>query len=958
MVPTPAFFQYKERRAESQAFLQFIRQKIEADKAGGRSCKLTAISGNVTINIMTYGKYCTEMCKTEVFMEKKYIMHLVPSTHWDREWYLPFRRFQVRLVRLMDKVVKLLESGRHPYFLLDGQTIMLEDYLEAKPWMKERIHELIRAGKLIVGPWYVVPDMFIPSGESLWKNLEIGAAITAEYDGGGNVGYSPDSFGIAGQLPQMYAHFGKKYAMYTRGQRFEEETQDLLGAELFTAPDGTSLLTEHGTYNMGVELVLPTIWKHIDRHHMTREWAEQVMGGIIRKFDEDVFPYKNRMLICGIDHIEPRDNFDEVLGFLRDAYPEIEFKGSTQDIYFEELEKEIQGMVDHQILEVKGEQRGNYKEHFVLGNVMSSRMDIKMQNREAENLLFSYLSGLDMHEKPCDDFEFLDRDALLAIAQRELIKCHPHDSICTCSVDETNADTKSRLNGVKQIADEIIKDDMLKIGASLNGHGHNGAILVYNCLPYARTMQVEGKLSIPYKVEGNCISDGEKIVEGSEAKVLFYKRADLEDLKYVYFEELEKDTTRVTILDKDTGDQDMLTGVSYRFLAEDVPAMGFKLFYLAQKEAEPAAAETEAAGVSCCDGCAQTAVCGALPNAIENDILRLNVNPDGSVDILNKNTGYLLKNANRIEWCADEGDEYTYSNAQGLRTVAESAKVVDCQQNEQISSLQVQYEVTVPGKEDSGIQVISAFTLKKGSDIAEIQTQVCHETEGFRLRALFDAPGQTQKAYSDTAFDLTGRPVYHESELGPKNIMTMPCRNLVYVPAADYDLDIYSASAQEYETVNTDAGSTTALTLMRSVGNVYCMELLTRDETSMGHGCRWFTEDGKMKGKNTFRYAVRMADKGRNEAQICNDALSWQLPLLCWGVSPEGSRETADFGGFALEGAVLSRVDKKGENVKVRIFNPAEEEAKAVFAFADGQTLEIVLGKKKIANVDITEYLK
>ena len=897
-------------------------------------------------------------------MEKRYIIHLVPSTHWDREWYLPFRRFQVRLVRLMDKVIKLLESGKHPYFVLDGQTIMLEDYLEAKPWMKERIHALIKSGKLIVGPWYVVPDMFIPSGESLWKNLELGEKITREYEGAGDVAYSPDSFGIAGQMPQIYSYFGKKYTMYTRGQRFEKEIPETFGPEMFTAPDGTSLLAEFGAYNLGVELVLPTIWKHIDRHHVTREWAEELMGKMLAGYDKDGFPYKNRMLICGIDHIEPRENFNEVLGFLRDAFPDVEFVGSNQDQYFEALEKEIQSLVDYQIREVKGEQRGNYKEHFVLGNVMSSRMDIKMQNREAENLLFSYISGLDMHEKPRDDFEFLDRDAMIAIAQRELIKCHPHDSICTCSVDETNADTKNRLNGVKQIADEIIKDDMLKIGASLNGHGRKGAILVYNCLPYERTMLVEGKLSIPYKVEGDCISDGEKILEGSEAEVLFYKRADLEDLKYVYFEELEKDTTRVTILDKDTGDQDLLTGLSYRFVAENVPAMGFKTFYLADRGTEE---QCSAVGDKACQ-------CAASADTIENEILKLTVNPDGTVDILDKKTGRLLKNAHKIECSADEGDEYTYSNARGLCCTVQNGKVLAISQAENSSSIQVLYELNLPWNQtaEAGdktgapgtnscngpkISILSTFTLKKGSDTVDIQSDIQNEAEGFRLRALFAASGQTEKAYSDTAFDLTARPVYHVSELGPKNIMTMPCRNLVYVPD-NYDLAIYSASSQEYETVNTDEGSLTALTLLRSVGNVYCMELLTRDETSMGHGCRWFTEDGKMKGKTTVRYAVRMADKGKTAEEICSEALSWQLPLLCWGVAPEGTRETADFGGFALNGAVLSKVDKKGDTIIARIYNPAEEESKAVFTFAKGKTLEMQLGKKKIANVDITEYLK
>lgn len=142
-------------------------------------------------------------------MQPRYVIHLVPSTHWDREWYLPFRRFQVRLVRLMDKVIKLLESGKDPYFVLDGQTVMLEDYLEAKPWMRERVHQLIQSGKLVVGPWYTVPDTFIPSGESLWKNLEIGADITKAYGGAGQVGYSPDSFGITASCLRYTPILGK-----------------------------------------------------------------------------------------------------------------------------------------------------------------------------------------------------------------------------------------------------------------------------------------------------------------------------------------------------------------------------------------------------------------------------------------------------------------------------------------------------------------------------------------------------------------------------------------------------------------------------------------------------------------------------------------------------------------------------------------------------------------------------
>lgn len=872
-------------------------------------------------------------------MQPRYVIHLVPSTHWDREWYLPFRRFQVRLVRLMDKVIKLLESGKDPYFVLDGQTVMLEDYLEAKPWMKERVHQLIQSGKLVVGPWYTVPDTFIPSGESLWKNLEIGADITKAYGGAGQVGYSPDSFGITGQLPQIYAHFGKKYAMYTRGQRFEKETAEQFGAEKFTASDGTSLLSEYGFYSLGLPLVQPSIWKHIDRHQLTRESVEAFAEELLNRFDKDAFPYRTRMLMCGIDHIEPRENFPYVLEILQTAYPDVEWKGSTQDLYFEELEKELQGMDGSEMLEAKGEQRGNYQEHFVLGNTLSSRMDIKRQNRRAENLLFSYLSGLDLYEKPQKDFDFLDRDALIALAQKELIRCHSHDAICTCSVDETCADIKNRLEGVWQIGQEVLKDDLLKIGASLNGHGEKGAILVYNCLPFQRSVMVEGKLVIPYKAEGNCISDGENILEDSQAQVLFHKRADLESLKYVSFEELEKDTTRTVIIDKDAGPEDILTGLSYRFMAEDVPAMGFKLFYLKSREeaAEPVPPPTPS-------------------NVIENDCLQLTVNQDGTLDLLDKKKGAKLAGIHRMECCADEGDEYTYSNPKDLRVYAEKAAVLSksCLPNR--SSIQVEYEIPVPGGEPGQLRAVSTFSLKKGSDLLEVKTNIWNHTENFRLRVLFSAPGVPETAYSDTAFDLTARPVYHKDQLGIKNILTMPCRNLVSVPAEGFDLTIYSGFSQEFETVRTDQGSVTALTLLRSVGKVYGMELLTRNETAMGNGTRWFTEDGKMKGLTTASYAVKMAEQGREAAAVCNDALSYQLPLLCWGVAPQGDREAP--GGFSLEGAVLSRIEKKDGATIARVYNPSGEERKAVFSFANGKRLETVLGPKKIANLEISSYIK
>ena len=105
-------------------------------------------------------------------------VHVVSHTHWDREWYFTREQFRLRLVDLIDHVLELLESEpRFRYFHLDGQTIVLEDYLEVRPERREDLRREIAAGRLLVGPWYVMPDMFLVSGEALVRNLEHPGAV-------------------------------------------------------------------------------------------------------------------------------------------------------------------------------------------------------------------------------------------------------------------------------------------------------------------------------------------------------------------------------------------------------------------------------------------------------------------------------------------------------------------------------------------------------------------------------------------------------------------------------------------------------------------------------------------------------------------------------------------------------------------------------------------------------------
>jgi alpha-mannosidase len=165
-------------------------------------------------------------------------LHLVPHTHWDREWYLPFQSFRVRLVQMMDKLLDALSSdGTYRHFMLDGQAILVEDYLEMRPEQAEDIQRLVQTGQLAIGPWYVLADEFLVAPESLVRNLMLGARVCERFGGRLPVGYVPDIFGHVSQLPQILRGAGLESAALRRGLAQEP-------AELWwEAPDGSRVLT-------------------------------------------------------------------------------------------------------------------------------------------------------------------------------------------------------------------------------------------------------------------------------------------------------------------------------------------------------------------------------------------------------------------------------------------------------------------------------------------------------------------------------------------------------------------------------------------------------------------------------------------------------------------------------------------------------------------------------------------
>ena len=125
-------------------------------------------------------------------------------------------------------------------FPLDGQTAIVEDYLEIRPERRAQLEQTCRKGRLAIGPWYVQPDSLLPSGESHARNLMEGRRVGSALGPVSTIAYTPDSFGHPAQFPQLFAGFGLEAFVYWRGNG--NELDELPSEYHWVAPDGSQVL--------------------------------------------------------------------------------------------------------------------------------------------------------------------------------------------------------------------------------------------------------------------------------------------------------------------------------------------------------------------------------------------------------------------------------------------------------------------------------------------------------------------------------------------------------------------------------------------------------------------------------------------------------------------------------------------------------------------------------------------
>jgi alpha-mannosidase len=640
-------------------------------------------------------------------------IHLISHTHWDREWYRTFQQFRLRLVHLVDGLLDILTTDRDfKHFMLDGQTIVLDDYLLMRPEAESTLTEHIRKGRVLIGPWHILPDMFLVSPEAHIRNLLAGDREARRFGPKMMIGYMPDSFGHIGQMPQILQGFGIDNACLWRG------LDDQPAEFWWQSPDGSRVLMLYlrDSYGNGAGLNASGL----------NQFTEQ-----IKQAADSLLPYSatsQLLVMCGTDHMEPSPDTSKAVNFANKQLKDYRVVHSTLPSYLAAVQSQIVNRKS-KIPVVLGELRSSKRSHLLPG-VLSTRMWIKQRNHACENLLEKWA-------EPFSTFASLIVDAnssfifhpssLLRQAWQLLMENHPHDSICGCSIDQVHDEMRPRFDQVGQIGEEIAKQSLEALAGTIKTRSNQSsvisdqsAIVVFNPLSSRRTDIVTMEISLPSGISDFEIIDesGNMIPHQSasgKTSDLINVRVGREELggmlgmvnegragnlaiQDIHFNRdgatlrvdaifAENDTPKLEVwnnsiktFDEYLADTSIETfhihahspdSANITFAASNIPALGWKTYYIRDKESVPAEIHVTPlmrllAPLTKFPVSQKLWANLAQPKAkppyiIENELFSVELNNTRTLNVTDKTTGKTYHGLNRFMDSGDCGDEYNFS---------------------------------------------------------------------------------------------------------------------------------------------------------------------------------------------------------------------------------------------------------------------------------------------------------
>ena len=780
-------------------------------------------------------------------------LHVITHTHWDREWYRTYEEFRVFLVRLMDDLLEHLDSNpEYTAFMLDGQTVQLEDYLEVNPEQEEAIRRHVQEGRLLIGPMYIQPDEYIPSGESLVRNFLIGKRIADRFGGWMNLGYFPDSFGQASQIPQLLQGFGINAVVFWRGLCDEDSKQTEL---LWRSREGSEVLVEWMPFSYGNAHTLSS------DPHKAALFFEKALDMPGPK------PTTSHILLMkGWDHSSFTPWISETI---QNAVPLLEGKCKVFHSTLPDFIDAIREELPSDLLTLEGEFR-KAKTMRIHPGIGSTRMDIKQKNRRIEKLLdravepVCVLASSGGEPYPAD---------MIRAAWKYMLQSQAHDSLCCCCTDQALKAVTDRYRRSEEIGAALLTQGCHALARQVKTDSQDGQpIVVVNTLMAKRQDLVEAQVLTQLDsfrlVDSHGISIPYQILESSDVwmgydpsiAAMSGQKTDDELLEAVgqrpdnpeiYYDQ------RGYVPISDEKDGIHMHQLRLCFPAPVEAGAGWEAYYL--QEGQP----VEAAGdcVSLQDG------------ILENEFLRVTLLSDGSFDVLDKQQNRLYSGLHIFEDSGDAGDSYNYSPPvfdSIVTSHGENAAVAALADGPLWAGWRVKLEMSVPdglsadgqsrGESRKLLQIDSEISLAAGESFIRVRTNVTNHARDHRLRVLFPAGIKADKSCAEEQFGVIERPNYRpEMETWKDDgwveapLAIYPHQTFVDLNDGSSGLAVLNRDLTEYEVLEGEQ-DTLALTLLRSVGAMGRPDLVIRPGRASGLTVP--TPDSNLLTTLTYEYAV------------------------------------------------------------------------------------------------------
>jgi len=859
---------------------------------------------------------------------------IVPHTHWDREWYDSFQAFRLRLVKLLDTLLPMLEADpSYARFMLDGQTVVVDDYLEVRPQARAALQRLAAAGRLSVGPWMVLMDEFMVSGETMVRDLQLGLARGSELGGAMQIGYLPDMFGHVAQMPQLIRLAGMEHAVAWRGvPEAVEQT-----AFWWQAPDGSRVRTEYlyGSYSNG------------------RDLPQDAKGLVARAVDYEQELGSARLgamlLMNGTDHQMPQPWLGRVVAEANGIQDDYEFVVTS-------LAEYLPTQPDEGLITIEGELRSGSRANLLMG-VGSNRVDVHRACATAERSLERRAEPLSALFLPADRYPH----ALADIAWRLLVCNSAHDSSCACSVDEVVDQVLVRYYEARQIGDGLTRDAVHALagrvaaapGATVvvNPTARPRSGLVEVTLPGTGPVHMVDALGAPRPTQFVGEISGEAyatMVTGQKVRwVLDLMRGTEFAGRTISSYDVTATGTvhEVVLQEAGPGDEHRdLTDLREQIL--DLGTRGetvsLRLFAAPLRRALFDTGEVAGFGWSsfeAVDGDAPGGAVTAGDTTLANEHLHVEIDAATgtySITVLDGTSeGVRVTGLGRLVDGGDGGDTYNYSPPASDLVVdrPDAVRITALERGSVRARLRIDADYTWPAyaigdvrscsarsDETVAVMISTTLELRAGERFLRVAHELDNRARDHRLRAHFPLPSPVTGSDAECAFSVVHRGLTAEGGIQEYALPTFPSRRFVDASDGEVGIALAHDGLLEYEVVGD--GGELALTLLRSVG------YLSRSEPSMRPNPAGPTipvKGAQLPGAQRAEYAVLVHRGDWRAADCYGTADALLVPFERVRAAGSGGSLAPTGAALAVDGAEVSAVLRAPGGLVVRVFRTALE---------------------------------